>query len=158
MKRLVVVAACLWPAVAHGQQVYTNADLVKFQVPGAYTNEDLRALPRLPPARVPVALPPPVEAPRVEAGELQSEFEGLLRARRALAAELAWELQRIEDSESAFAGAADRVGPRPGYRARVASLVEELKKRIALLDAEIEAALDEARRAGVALEAGGRSW
>jgi hypothetical protein len=152
MKRLVMPALCLWPVLAYGQQMYTNADLVKFQVPGAYTNEDLRALQRVPAARVPAALPPLVEAPRVETGEIEKEYEGLLRERRALAAELAWELETIEYSESAFAGSTDRVEPRAGYRSRVASLVWELKKRVALLDAEIETVLDEARRTGALLD------
>ena len=40
MKRYLCLLACLWPALASAQQTYTNADLVKLEVPGAYTNDE----------------------------------------------------------------------------------------------------------------------
>ena len=55
MRRIGAVLICLWPALAFGQQAYTNADLVNIQVPGAYTNQDLKRLPSLPVAKASAA-------------------------------------------------------------------------------------------------------
>jgi hypothetical protein len=146
MKRYLALAACLWPAFAYGQQTYTNADLVRFQVPGAYTNQDLR---RLPPVAAPKAVtgPPSVSlAPPAPVSDWQSAYDEVKRTRDALANELDYELARVRYSESAFAGSTDDFEPRFGYAAKVTPLVWELKKRVALLDKEIEAIADEARR------------
>jgi len=158
MKRLFVLAALVCPAAAHAQQTYTNADLARFQVPGAYTNEDLRRLPPAPPAQkapAAAALPAP---PPVPSEEYQEAFDALTRTRSFLATELEFERGRIARSESAFAGGADRLEPRAGYRARVKGLVLELEKRIALLDAQVEATLDAARRAGAVIDKRNGSW
>src|SRR2546428_2839608 len=47
MKVSVVLAGLVWPVLAFGQQFYTNADLAKLDVPGAYTSDDLKRLPPL---------------------------------------------------------------------------------------------------------------
>jgi hypothetical protein len=158
MKRYLVLAALVCPAAAYAQQTYTNADLARFEVPGAYTNDDLRRLPPAAPHTGPVAAPlapAPAQAP---ADEFQAAWDALARTRGFLAAELEYERGRIAYSESAFAGAADRLEPRAGYRARAKGLVLELEKRIALLDAQMEATLDAARRAGAIIDRGAGAW
>ena len=67
MKRYLVAAICLWPALAYAQQTYTNDDLKRIRLPGAYTNEDLQRLPPLavqerPAVQVPIILPRPVDS------------------------------------------------------------------------------------------------
>ena len=70
----------------------------------------------------------------------------------ALAGELDFESNRIAFSESAFAGNTSEIEPRLGYRSRVSSLVLELKKRVALLDQQMDDLAGLARRAGVAID------
>jgi len=152
MKRFLVLTVCLWPGVLLAQQSYSNADLVHFQVPGAYTNADLRLLEPLafqkePAARLPLVLPP-----QVDSVPFQAHYDGLARTLAYLSAELELELERVAFSESAFAGDAQSLAPRAGYRARVRPLIQELNKRITLLDREIDMLLDEAREAGATIE------
>ena len=152
MKRYLFFAVCLWPVFAYGQQTYTNADLVKFQVPGAYTNEDLSRLPSVAAPKA-VAGAPVVSVPSpAPTSDWQATYDDLRRTRVVLEEELDYEMARVRYSESAFAGDPDDLEPRLGYRARVGSLIGELKKRVALLDKEIEAITDEARRAGAAID------
>jgi hypothetical protein len=157
MKRFLVLAALVCPAAAYAEQTYTNADLARFQVPGAYGNEDLRRLPPAPPSKAPapVAVPAAPEAPYTEQ---QAAYDALSRTRAALAAEQEIERRRIEESESAFAGNPGEIGVRLGHRARVRGLVLELGKRIQVLDAQIEAILESARRAGVIVDRRGGTW
>ncbi len=158
MKRSVLLAACLWPALAYGQQTYTNADLVKFEVPGAYTNEDLKRLAPLAIQKAPAVATPVIEIPQPSGTFYQSTYDGLQRARAALVEEREFELQRVAFSESAFAGDSQNYGPgrtfapRLGYATKVAGWVGELEKRIALLGRQIDDLRDAARRAGVFLE------
>lgn len=157
MKGFIVVALVVCPVAAYAQQTYTNADLARFQVPGAYTNDDLKRLPPAVTQKIPAAAAPWVQEPAPRS-EQQSAFDSLARTRRLLAAELAFELDRIAASESAFAGSADRLEARAGYRARARDLVLELQKRLVLVDSEIEATLHAARRAGVPIDRGSLTW
>lgn len=161
MKRVVILAACLVPAAAFAQEsrTYTNADLVKIEVPGAFTNQDLKRLPPLPVQRAAApkaaAEPAQVEAPPAAAAltEAYQTYYGNVRADRdALAAELAYEIALVEFSESAFAGDTRSFDVRLGYRSQAVDLIRELTKRVALLDARLELVTDEARRAGVTLD------
>ncbi len=156
MKRYLCLLACLWPALASAQQTYTNADLVKLEVPGAYSNDDLRRLPPLAVQKSPAAATPILEVPPAPTALYQAEYDGLARSRSALAAERDFERARVDFSESALAGDDRAFAPRLGYRSRVASLMLELEKRIALLDHRIEDLRDEARRAGASLDLRGR--
>lgn len=155
MKVSVLLAGLVWPVLAFGQQVYTNADLAKFEVPGAYTNEDLRRLPPLPvqkqaaEPRLPLVAPgPPPEAISFYNGL----YESLRQNREALAFERDYELERVEFSESPYAGDSQSFEPRLGYRTRVLPLMMELEKRIAILDHQLETVLEDAQRAGVLIE------
>jgi hypothetical protein len=152
MKVSVVLAGLVWPVLAFGQQQYTNADLAKFEVPGAYTNQDLRRLPPLAMQKAPAAALPQFVAP-APAPFLVAHYEGTYRdmqqARESLAFELDYELRRVEFSESAFAGDPQSFEPRLGYRTRVLPLVVELQKRIAILDFQMGALIRDARRDGI---------
>ncbi|OLD62466.1 MAG: hypothetical protein AUI47_12435 [Acidobacteria bacterium 13_1_40CM_2_68_5] len=153
MKVSVVVAGLVWPVLAFGQQLYTNADLAKFDVPGAYTNDDLRRLPPLAVQSAPAVPTPPYAAPApAEGASYQANYDNLKLTRMALAGELDFELNRIAFSEAAFAGNTSEIEPRLGYRSRVSSLVLELKKRVALLDQQMDDLAGLARRAGVAID------
>jgi hypothetical protein len=152
MKRFIALVVCLWPAAALAQQTYTNADLVNIQVPGAYTNDDLRRLPPLAIQKEPAARLVVPEAPRADGGRYQVLYDNLRLTRSALQAELDFEMQRIDDSESAFAGDPGDLGPRPGYRTRVRPLILELQKRVALIDRQLDEIAATARRAGALLD------
>ncbi len=152
MKRMLILAICLCPALAFAQKTYTNADLVDIEVPGAYTNEDLRRLPPLAVQGRPAAQLPLFEISRGEDGLFQSSFDSLKALRDALEAELDLEMGRIAFSESPSSGDTQSASPRLGYRTKVRRLVQELAKRIALVDLEIDRLLDEARRAGASID------
>ena len=153
MKRSIVLAALLWPAVAFGQQLYTNADLTKFDVPGAYTNEDLSRLSPLAVQKTPAATLPPFVRPSPAAlPPYQEAYDSVKGTRDAFAYEMELEQKRVEFSESPFAGYTDTFAPRLGYRTQVADLILELRKRIALLDYQMRELVDQARRAGVTID------
>lgn len=152
MKRMLILMICLCPAFAFAQRTYTNADLVEIDVPGAYTNEDLRKLAPLA-VQERAAMPTPrIAIPMVDSSGYQAAFDDLRRVRRALQAELDYEMNRIAFSESAFAGRTQSAAPRLGYRAKVRGLVRELTKRIDLIDIEIEQVLEDARKAGALVD------
>ncbi|HEU4402366.1 MAG TPA: hypothetical protein VFT43_09690 [Candidatus Polarisedimenticolia bacterium] len=153
MKTFLLCVVCLWPAtLVLAEETYTNADLVKFQVPGAYTNEDLKGLPPLAVQRQPAALTPRFE-PAAGAGDFyQVVYDNLKRDRESLAAELQFEKDRVAYSESAFAGDSQGWQPRLGYATRVRPLLLELGKRVALLDFQMESVIDQARRAGATID------
>ena len=157
MKNVVALAiGLLLPAAALAQdKTYTNADLTKIQVPGAYTNEDLKRLPPLAVQKAPAVKPEAARAPEEISAQQQSwqNYYWNVRADRdALQAELDYEIAQVEFSESAFAGDTRAFEPRLGYRSQARPLILELKKRVALLEARMDAVLDDARRAGFALE------
>lgn len=152
MKRLMVLGACLWPALALAQQTYTNADLAKFAVPGAYTNDDLRQLTPLAIQKAPVAVLPRFEAPEFSGAPFQATCNMLIGTRNALQAEMDFELGRVAASESGFARDSQGFAPRLGYATKVRPLIMELEKRIALLDHQVDDLRDAARRAGVSID------
>lgn len=159
MKHVVILAVCLVPAAAFAQEsrTYTNADLVKIQVPGAYTNEDLKRLPStgvtvLKAAPKAAAAAPLEAAPSPQADAYQAYYSSVRADRDVLAAELEYELARVEFSKSAFAGGSEGYDIRLGYGAKAGELIRELQKRVALFDARLDAVADEARRAGVTLD------
>jgi hypothetical protein len=143
---------CLAPAMAFAQESYTNADLAKFQVPGAYTNQDLKRLPPLPVQKAPAAKLPAYEPAPAPSASLQAWYDSLKIERDALAAELEYEKGRVEFSESAFAGDSQSFDVRLGYRCEATPLIRELTKRVTLLDMQMETTLDEARRAGALID------
>lgn len=152
MKVSVVLLGLVWPVLSFGQQLYTNADLAGFDVPGAYTDQDLKRLPPLAVQKQPAfPLAPYTPAPREDAA-FQRAYDGLQLTRTALQAEIDFETGRIAFSESAMAGDTSAIEPRLGYRASVAPLILELKKRTALLDRQMESLLDAARRAGAVID------
>ncbi len=156
MKVSAVLAGLVWPVLAFGQQLYTNADLAKFEVPGAYTNEDLRRLPPLAVQKEPAATLPPFVAPepsQYTIAQYEDAYDSLRLGRDSLAFELNLERKRVDFSESAFAGGTRSFEPRLGYRTRVAPLIMELEKRIAILDHQMETLVQDARRAGVGIDA-----
>jgi hypothetical protein len=152
MKKVVVLMVCLAPAMAFADETYTNADLAKFQVPGAYTNQDLKRLPPLPVQKAPAAKLPAYEPAPAPTASIQAWYDSLKIERDALAAELAYEVKLVEFSESAFAGDSQSFDVRLGYRSQATDLIRELTKRVALLDLQIENALDEARKAGAGID------
>lgn len=152
MKVSVVLMGLVWPVLTFGQQLYTNADLAKFDVPGAYSNKDLRRLPPSPSQpRGVIGLPKYTPPPREDAA-YQRAYDGLRLTRDALQTEVDFEMGRIAFSESALAGSTGVIAPRLGYRAAVAPLILELEKRIALLDRQMDTVLDAARRAGAVVD------
>jgi hypothetical protein len=156
-KSFVVLAVCLAPAAAFAQDstTYTNADLAKFQVPGAYTNEDLKRLPAVPIQRGAAATrsqAPAAEPEPAATGALQAWYDSIRAERSRLETEVAVETELVEFSESAFAGDTRSFDVRLGYRAQARPLIIELMKRIAILDREMDQASDAARRAGVTLD------
>jgi hypothetical protein len=152
MKRIMILALCLWPAVAFAQKTYTNADLVDIEVPGAFTNEDLRQLPPLAVQDEPAVELPRFTIPKVDSRSYQAAFDNLRAVRRSLQAELDFENRRIAFSRGSFAGRSQGSAPRLGYEAKVRGLNRELIKRIALVESEIEWLLDDARRAGALID------
>ena len=148
MKRILILMICLCPVLAFAQEAYTNADLIDIEVPGAYTNEDLRKLPPLAVQARPAAPGPVIAIPPVDSSFYQAAFDDLSRVRRSLQAELDYEAKQIAFSESAFAGRTQSAAPRLGYRNKVRGLVQELIKRITLVDTQIEFVLEDARKAG----------
>lgn len=151
MKVSVVLMGLVWPVLTFGQQLYTNADLAKFDVPGSYSNKDLKRLPPTPQSRGVIGQPAYTPPPREDAA-YQSAYDGLRLTRDALQAEIDFENGRISFSESALAGDTGVIAPRLGYRAAVAPLVLELEKRVALLDRQMDIVLDAARRAGAVVD------
>lgn len=157
MKSFAVLAVCLVPAAAYAQTTsYTNADLAKFEVPGAYTNEDLRKLPAVPimkaPAGRPQASAPQPEPEPAASGAMQAWVDSIRAERSRLEAEVAIEKELVEFSESAFAGDTRSFDVRLGYRAQARPLIIELMKRIAILDREMDEAINQARKAGVRVD------
>ncbi len=152
MKRLVVLGACLWPALALAQQAYTNVDLAKFAVPGAYTNDDLRQLSPLAIQKASAAVMPLLAIQQMSSAPFQASYDMLRGTRVALQAEREFELARVAGSESGFAGDSQGFAPRLGYATRVRPLIMELEKRIALIDRQIDDLRDVARQAGASID------
>ncbi len=153
MKVSVLLAGLVWPVLAFGQQTYTNADLAKFDVPGAYSNEDLKRLPPTAVQKQPIATPPAYVPPTAGMTPFyQQTFDRLGLTRSSLSDELDFEMGRVDFSESGFAGDARTIEPRLGYRARTAALILELQKRIVLLDRQMDDLRTQAGRDGVTID------
>jgi len=151
MKKWIGVALCLFPFAVYAEQTYTNEDLKKFSVPGAYTNEDLRKLPRLPVAKAVPPAPAPVPMAAPDAEPLQLRLDWLSEQRLIVQTELDWREEMVRKSQSAFDKGPDG-GPWPGYLSKNKSSLQYLRMQLAILDARIDKAMDEARQAGVVLE------
>jgi hypothetical protein len=151
MKTWIGVALCLIPFCVHAEQTYTNEDLKKFTVPGAYTNQDLKKLPKLPVMKaVPQApAPAPVVTPNAEPFQLRLDF--LAEQRLMVQTELNWREEMVEKAYS-YIDKGPQGGPWPGYLSKSKGALSYLRMQLAIVDARIEKAHDEARRAGVILE------
>jgi len=105
---------------------------------------------RGPAATLPAFVAP---APSQYMVERYEDAYGTLRqGRDSLAFELDLERKRVEFSESAFSGDTRSFEPRLGYRSRVAPLILEIEKRIAILDRQMETLLEDARRADIEID------
>jgi len=151
MKKWIGVVLCLFPFVAYAEQTYTNEDLKRFSVPGAYTNEDLRKLPKLPVVKaVPVA-PAPIEMAAPGPEPLQIRHDLLSEQRLIIQTELDYREEMVLKAYSYFDKGPDG-GPWPGYLSKSRSSIQYLNLQLAILDARIDNVRDEARQAGVVLE------
>jgi len=152
MKRIVVLAVCCWPAAAFAQQSYTNADLAKIEVPGAYTNRDLKRLSPLPMQKAPAAQLPPYVAPQIPTAAFQAHYVSVRGERDLLLAEIEHEKGRVEFSESAYAGDTSTFDVRLGYRSAAAVYIRDLERRVAIYDTGLEQIAERARKAGADLD------
>jgi hypothetical protein len=143
------VAAALFAATgAVAQEKYTNADLDRIYVQGAYTNEDLKALPRLEVQPAP-AMPP--WAPSVDTRERDLMWErvhGLEERRLAASRELDFEESIVRKVESPGGNSPDSEYYF-GHRSKSRGYRAALRREIALLDQEIEDARWHAVRASI---------
>lgn len=148
----VVVSICLAPVLAFGQQSYTNEDLARFQVPGAYTNEDLKRLAPLPQQQEPAVRLPEYQPAPTRSASLQARYDGLTETYVALQAEIALEHERVDFSESAFAGNTLDASVRLGYKAIAFEQIRDLSLRADLMKVRIEALEELAHREGILLD------
>lgn len=149
---IVVVAICLAPVLAFGQQTYTNEDLATFQVPGAYTNEDLKRLAPLAQQKEPAVRLPEYQPAPTRSASLQARYDGLRETYVMLQAEITLEQQRVDFSESAFAGNTLDAKVRLGHKAVAFQRIQEISLRADLMKVRIEALEEIARRQGVVLD------
>jgi len=150
MKRIVGVLVCLVPLAAYAQQTYTNEDLKRFSVAGAYTNQDLKKMKPVPVVgKAAPVVPAPFEA--VDARPYQMRLELLQEQRRIIQAELGWRNQQIEKAASFFDKGPDGY-PWPGYLSKSKGALQYLGLQLAVVEARIANAEEEARRDGVLLE------
>lgn len=148
MRAILAVAAALLATGAMAQEKYTDADLDRIYVPGAYTNEDLKALPPIEIQPLPAL---PLVAPVVDTRERDLLFERIrsLEERRAsLARELEYEEAIVRRTESA-GGNPPEAAFHTGYRVKSRGLREALRKEIVLIEQEIEQVRWHAVRASV---------
>jgi hypothetical protein len=159
MKKILGVFLCLVPLATYAQQRYTNEDLKKFSVPGAYTNADLKKM-----APVPVVGKPtraePILAPEIDeyAQVLYARMDLLREQRTIIQAEMDWRNAEIERAYSFFDKGPNGYpgnregGPWPGYLSKSKGFLQYLEMQLAVVDARIESVEDEARQAGIDLE------
>ncbi len=152
MKGFMVLAICLAPGLVLGQQTYTNEDLAKFQLPGAYSNEDLSrigplAVQKEPASRLPEFVPPPSFDRR-----LQADFDSLRERHRSILSAIVYEQEQVEYSESAFAGDTRDATVRLGHRTPASVWIRHLSRQAKLLEMRVDRLVDDARRAGVTLD------
>ena len=151
MKKSLGVILCLVPLSAFAQQKYTNEDLKRFSVPGAYTNQDLKKLPPVPVVGKATPVPPVAVAPETGPDPLQIRYDLLMEQKRIYQAELDWRQSQIDKAYS-FADQSTDGYPWPGYRSKSRPAMHYLEMQIAVLDSRIETVRDEARQAGVLID------
>ncbi len=148
MRAIIAAAAVLWATAGLAQEKYTNADLDRIYVPGAYTNEDLKALPPIEQQEAPAV---PLAAPVVDTRErdlLLERVRDLEERRAAVSRELAYEEGIVSRTYSA-GGSSPEQAFFIGQRSKSRGLREALRKEIALLDQDISDARWHAVRASV---------
>jgi hypothetical protein len=150
MKKLVGVIVCLVPLTAYAQQTYTNEDLRKFSVPGAYTNQDLKKM-RPVPVVGKAGASAPVTIEVVDPRPYQMRLDLLREQRLIVQAQLDWTNQEIEKAYSFYDKGPDGY-PWPGYLSKTRGFVQYLEMQIAVVDARIANVEEEAFRAGATLE------
>ena len=149
MKKIVGVIVCLVPLTAYAQQKYTNEDLRKFNVPGAYTNQDLK---KMPPVQVVGKAGPPaqVTVEVVDSTPYQMRLDLLQEQRLIVQAQLDWTNQEIERAYS-FYDKGPEGYPWPGYLSKTRGFVQYLEMQLAVVDTRIDSVEEEAYRAGATL-------
>ena len=149
MKKIVGVIVCLVPLTAYAQQKYTNEDLRKFSVPGAYTNQDLKKMPPVPSfGKVGPSAQVTVEG--VDSTPYQMRLDLLQEQRLIVQAQLDWTNQEIEKAYS-FYDKGPQGYPWPGYLSKTRGFVQYLEMQLAVVDARIDSVEEEAYRAGAIL-------
>jgi hypothetical protein len=151
MKKWIAVVLCLLPVAVRAEQTYTNEDLRKFSVPGAYTNQDLRKLPRVPVVKAAPTRPAPAPSEAPDAEPFQRHLDFLAEQRLIIQSELDWREEMVRKANSAFDKGPDGY-PWPGFLSKNKSSIQYLKMQLAIMDARIGQAYDDARKAGVILE------
>jgi hypothetical protein len=149
MKRIVVLATALLATAALAEERYTNADLDRIYVPGAFTNEDLKALPSIETQEAPAQ---PLVGARIDTAErdlLFADIRSLEEQREAAASELAYEEEIVRRAYGPGGNAPDRAFF-AGYRSKSRGLREALRKEMALLDQQVDSLRWRALRAAVA--------
>jgi hypothetical protein len=136
---VVFVLAAVAVAPAMAQKVYTNRDLGDVQIPGAYTNKDVKFLEPIPTQKAPMVEPAPVAccAPSVDKGPKVDVRRAVATdVRDRLQAELDYELARIEKAYSP-AGGGFTGSLRVGLKSKLEDRLEYLRREIALRDQEL---------------------
>jgi len=150
MKKFVGVIVCLVPLTAYAQQTYTNEDLRKFSVPGAYTNQDLKKLPPVPSfGKAGPSAQAPVET--VDSRPYQMRLDLLQEQRLIVQAQLDWTNQEIEKAYSFYDKGPDGY-PWPGYLSKTRGFVQYLEMQLAVVDTRIANVEEEAYRAGATFD------
>ena len=149
MNKFIGVLVCMAPLAVYAQQTYTNEDLKRFTVPGAYTNQDLKKLPPVP--VVGRATPnAPVAYEEVDARPFQMRLDLLQEQRTIVQAQLDWTNQQIEKAYSFFDKGPDGY-PWPGFYSKNKGFLQYLDMQLSVIDARIGEVEDEARSAGAIL-------
>jgi hypothetical protein len=133
---LILAVVAIAPAMA--QKVYTNKDLDKVQVPGAYTNKDLKFLEPIPTQKAPLSEPAPMDLMALAEVTPEPDVRRavLTDVRDRLQAELDYELARIEEAYSP-AGGGFTGSLRVGLKSKLEDRLEYLRREIHLRDEQI---------------------
>jgi hypothetical protein len=102
--------------------------------------------------KAPAVKLPPYEAPQPPTAAFQAHYDNVRAERDLLLAEIQYEKDRVDFSESAFAGDTRSFDVRLGYRTAATVWIRDLERRVAIYDAELEAISDVARKAGADLD------
>ena len=142
---MAVAVVVFMGSYAMAQQTYTNADLGKLHIPGAYTNQDLKALVPLPVQKAPLFEYPEVDLSKwieeaiEKAAVREVEYHGLVHERDRYQAELDYELERLDLEvtyslrDGGFTGFTRPLGLRSEFDSRL----KYLRRQIFLLNWEI---------------------